>query len=294
MLDRWLAAVTDGVPRVVLADGDDPRVLAAAVTLTSAGVVEPVVVSHEPRDIAPGGKKVEVVPAAGDALATSLELVASGAADACVAGAALPTSEVVRAALKTVGAADEGGLVSSSFFFLRRSGDTMAYGDCGVVPDPTAEQLAAIAIATARSYEQLAGLEPRVAMLSFSTHGSADHPSVAKVRRATDLVRRAAPDIAVDGELQFDAAFIPEVAAMKAPGSAVAGQANVFIFPNLDAGNIAYKITERMAGARAFGPLLQGLRRPVHDLSRGCSIDDIVAVSTIAGFQALQTKETVT
>lgn len=292
VLDRWLSALESHSPRVVFADGDDPRAVAAAVELEARKLVHPILVATERRDIHGSVGTVAVATTDRDPLQHAMDVLAAGRADACVAGASRSTSDVLRAALKTIGTRDEGGLVSSSFYFVTKSGETMAFGDCAVVPDPTAEQMAAIAIDTAETFSQLSGQEPRVAMLSFSTLGSARHASVDKVRAATELVRQLAPHLAVDGELQFDAAFVPEVAATKAPASEVAGRANVFIFPNLDAGNIAYKITERLGGAQAFGPLLQGMRLPVHDLSRGCSVDDIVAVATIAAFQTTKLKET--
>ena len=165
-------------------------------------------------------------------------------------------------------------------------GTPVTYADCGVVPEPDAEQLASIAVSSAATHRELAGTEPRVAMLSYSTKGSADGPRVELVREATEIVRRRAPALIVDGELQFDAAWDTEVAASKAPGSPVAGRANVFVFPDLSSGNIAYKITQRLAGARAFGPLLQGTAGVIHDLSRGCDVEDVVNVAVIAACQA--------
>ena len=221
-----------------------------------------------------------------DPLHVAALMVAAGEADACVAGAARPTPDVVRAALFCIGTAPGVDIVSSCFVFVLPDGTPITYGDCGVVPEPDADQLASIAIASATTHAQLAGEEPRVAMLSYSTKGSAGGPGVELVRAATELVRSRSPALAVDGELQFDAAWVPEVAAAKAPGSPVAGRANVFIFPDLSSGNIAYKITQRLAGARAYGPLLQGTAAVIHDLSRGCSVDDIVKVATIAAYQA--------
>ena len=193
---------------------------------------------------------------------------------------------MVRAALFCVGPAPGIDLVSSCLLMVLPDGTPITYADCGVVPEPDADQLAAIAVASAATHRELAGAEPRVAMLSYSTKGSAAGPRVELVRSATEIVRRRAPGLAVDGELQFDAAWVPEVAEAKAPGSPVAGRANVFVFPDLASGNIAYKVTQRLAGARAYGPLLQGAAGVIHDLSRGCSVDDIVTVATIAACQA--------
>jgi len=189
--------------------------------------------------------------------------------------------------MRIVGMAAGRATLSSAFLMAMPDGRTLAYGDCAVVPEPDAEQLADIAIATADTFSALVGQDPVVAMLSFSTKGSAEHEAVSVVREAVTRVRALRPGLAVDGELQFDAALVPEVGASKAPGSPVAGRANVFIFPNLAAGNIGYKITERLGGAEAYGPLFQGLARPVNDLSRGCNAQDVYNISAITAVQAV-------
>jgi len=212
-------------------------------------------------------------------------MVREGMVEGSVAGSLSTTGDVIRAGIQIVGLLP-GISVASSFFFMVFPDKNYLYSDCGVVPDPTIDQLADIAISTAANYKKLTDDEPRVAMLSFSTKGSASHPLVEKVQKATALVKQKSPTLIVDGELQVDAAIVPSVSAMKAPGSPVAGMANVFIFPNLDAGNIAYKLTQRLAGAEAFGPIIQGLKKPCYDLSRGCSVSDIVtmaAINVVAG-----------
>ncbi len=209
-------------------------------------------------------------------------MLETGMADALVTGALHTTGDMLRPALQIVGTAPGNKTVSSMFLMVMPDGKLLGFGDCAVIPDPTADQLSDIAIATAKTFKTLTGIEPAVAMLSFSTKGSAEHDMVTKVRTATALAHQKAPDLLLDGELQFDAAYVPSVGGRKAPGSPVAGKANVFIFPELNAGNIGYKLVQRLAGANAIGPVSQGLAKPANDLSRGCSAEDIRDVCCIA------------
>ena len=208
-------------------------------------------------------------------------MVKEGIADGSVAGSTASTADVLRAGIQCIGMAD-GISIVSSFFLMVFPEKTYTFSDCGVVPDPNAEQLADIAISTADNHHKLTGEIPVVAMLSFSTKGSAQHESVEKVIEATKIAKNKRTDLMIDGELQFDAAIVESIGKKKAPGSEVAGHANVLIFPDLNAGNIGYKIAQRLGGCEAIGPLIQGLKKPYFDLSRGCSADDIVNTAAFA------------
>lgn len=219
-------------------------------------------------------------------------LVREGHADGTVGGAVATTSDVVRTDLQVIGKAPDAAMVSSFFLMYpppNAGGDAraMLYSDCGLVIDPTSDEMAGIAAASAASCRALLRQEPKIALLSFSSKGSARHPLVTKVTKALERLNADHPDLDADGELQFDTAFVPAIAASKAPGSNVAGQANVMIFPNLDAGNIAYKITQRLGGYTAIGPILQGLAKPANDLSRGCVANDVTQMIAVTVLQVL-------
>jgi phosphate acetyltransferase len=228
-----------------------------------------------------GLTKEQAIKAVQDPLFFGASMVAAGDADGCVAGSVSTTGDVLRAAIQTIGLKAGSNVVSSVFLMSFEDGRVFTYGDCAVVPYPNEEQLATIAIDSAHTHQKVTGNKPKVAMLSFSTKGSAEHERIDLVRNALEIVKSHNLEFPVDGEMQFDSAIVPEIAQRKAPHSEVAGKANVFIFPNLDAGNIAYKITERLADATATGPIIQGLARPMMDLSRGCSWEDIVNTACV-------------
>jgi phosphate acetyltransferase len=287
-------------------DAADPRIQEAAQRLRRDGIAEPILVGpgaieplHDPRharvaqhlrDRRPDrvNDAVHALDLAADPLRFAASLVALGEADGCVAGAVATTAEVVRAALWAIGTSEGVHTVSSAFYMVLPDNRVYTFTDCAVVPEPGPEELADIALGAVRDRHRLVGDDPRVAFLSYSTHGSAESPSVARMRAAARCFHARAPEIPSDGELQVDAALVPEVAGRKAPESPLHGRANILVFPDLDSGNISYKLLQRLGGAVALGPVLQGLARPMSDLSRGASPEDIVEVAAMVALQGTE------
>ena len=317
-LERMKKAAKSSKKTIVLPEGEDPRTIEAAKKIVAEGLAN-LVILGDPDKIDVEGvtvidprsaekhdeyaaafaelrkKKGVTLPEAmeqmNDATYFGTMMVKMGDADGLVSGACHSTANTLRPALQILKTAPGTKLVSAFFIMCTDKAEygddgTLLFADCGLNIDPTADELSEIAIASAGSWEKYMGTQPKVAMLSFSTMGSAKGEVPTKVQEATELAHEKAPELAVDGDLQLDAALVPSVAALKAPGSAVAGKANVLVFPDLEAGNIGYKLVQRFAGAQAYGPILQGIAKPVNDLSRGCSADDIVGVVAITAVQA--------
>ncbi len=322
IIDTIIAKAKANVKHIVLPEGDEKRNIQAAAKVVAAGIAT-ITALGDPEKVkavaaetgtslegieiidpktscktqqyadllyelrkAKGMTPEEALKKAQDPMYYGILMVKSGDADGLVSGAVHSTADMLRPALQVIKSKPGIKTVSSCFMIESPVYGVMIFSDCAVNIDPGAEELANIAVAAADSARTLAGIDPKVAMLSFSTKGSAKHDNVTKVQEATRLAHELAPELKLDGELQLDAALVPEVGQLKAPGSEVAGYANVLVFPDLEAGNIGYKLAQRFGKSEAYGPILQGIAKPCNDLSRGCSVDDIVATVAITAVQA--------
>ncbi|MCO7175074.1 phosphate acetyltransferase [Sporolactobacillus kofuensis] len=324
LFERVKREVKKGKPSIIFPESDDVRVLEAVKQLAQEDIIVPILVgkaeqtSKDIQELAAEHKILFMHPETDEDMSSMVKalvarrngktnaeqaaewlkdpcyygtmLVYMGRADGLVSGAAHSTAETVRPALQIIKAQPGKKRISGSFILVKGEKE-FVFADCGINISPDSQTLAEIAVESAETATMF-GINPKIAMLSFSTKGSAKDPSIDKVTEAVKIVKEQAPDLMVDGELQFDAAYVPEVAAKKAPDSPIAGKANVFVFPNIDAGNIGYKMVQRLGGYTAIGPILQGLNKPVNDLSRGCSADDVYKLALITAKQALNAAQT--
>jgi phosphate acetyltransferase len=316
-IEKIRSKAKENLKTIVMPEGEEPRMIEAAAFLQKENLVTPVllgnpqIINDKAKELNADLSNIRIIEPASaaesddfaneyyelrkhkgmtpedakktvqDPLFFGAFMLRRGMVDSAVAGSINATGNVLRAAIQVVGLAEGIKVVSSSFAMILKDGREFTFADCAVIPDPDEEQLASIAISSTHTHQGLIGSEPNVAMLSFSTKGSASHPAVDKVVNALNIVKQKAPEINIDGELQFDAALLESVGQRKAPESPVAGKANVFIFPDLNSANIGYKIAQRLGDAEAIGPTIQGLAKPYNDLSRGCSVDDIINVACI-------------
>lgn len=295
--DRIIDCIQDSKSRILLPESDDVRVKKAIPILESLGIeiiscsnyehkIEFYCEYLKSKSFTSNWPVENIYEYLKNPLHFSMAMLACDDADGLIAGASTPSAEVIRAAIRVIGIKIQSNIVSSVFFMISPNcKNVFTFGDCAVVPEPDANQLVEIAYEASKFHKLITGINPKVAFLSFSSKGSAEHYRVDKVRDAVNIFKKKFPEIIHDGEIQLDAAIIPSINKIKVSNSQIEGSANVLIFPNLDAGNIGYKLTQHLAGYTAWGPFLQGLNKPVHDLSRGCSTDDIINVSLVTSLQ---------